>query len=852
MADALQTATAAMSVVQLAFQTYEFIKAVVNAGVEARILSQKTYRLYRLVKAVEARLHIREQLRGSRLVPPSEAEIEDIVRENLVAVRKGLLSINRKLRGLANGEPIDFTSKVLKSLKYTLSTTTIRKQEKAAETNIQILSTALHLLQLLEHAGTQKRIDRLEKAVNRAVAHLKSLAPQRSTALPPPTYTPSALDSAEVSIEPDVDLLSVQVLEKTIRVAKSAHSTYGSMSEPDRASLVAMEAALSSDESDVEEESDAVEPDLDVPNIVEPDRRNSRTQSQPEDPNLGLVDHPIGKGRYPPKMLSKEKQKFQERAAREFAKGSYGTAEEHLREAFDRGMSLEEDGHEPFADKKEMRKRLLDVYMKQSKYGEAVKELQRLLQELDSTETPGLILERAILNKTLAQVHHSMYLSNKEQGNRDGAEKNIYLAEIYAIERSFIDLEQLSESPNGVITKNCPGFIECVQLIIQILEDQGKTVQAEAWREEQLEGSHPAFHTPGDHDWEHIPAGDGESAIDPRETQLRQLETPGRTRLINAIIFDLPDDFQAILTNLIEKGGDIDERCEQGLTPIMHAVACNHGPGCSCEKAIEKLVHHEADINATTGPYGETALHQAAAAGNEQMVGLLLSKEADKDASAPHTPLLVAVKNNQTLTADMLLDAGADPTLLNVDRWSMLHHAVNSNAFDALLTLLSSKHKDKIDIEARSSTGGTALLLAAERASKAQNHALADALLQKGADVNATDSFDRSALYFATNGPPTAERESFVELLLRYGAEPGLTLAKFQTRFKKYAALRQGSEGGSRERGSRASFSRELGTTRRDSGTTMSSVVSVGMETGGSSPRSGLFGLKFGRRNSGK
>src|SRR5215469_5322060 len=155
-ATALQTATAAVSVVQLAFHTYLFVKEVANAQSKARLLSQKTHRLYRLVKAVETRLHIREQLRGVKPAPPEEAEIEEIVRDNFVAVTKGLLSINRNLRGLKNDEPLDLTAKVYKSLQFTLSATNINKQEKAAETNIQALSTALHLLQLLEHAGTQK------------------------------------------------------------------------------------------------------------------------------------------------------------------------------------------------------------------------------------------------------------------------------------------------------------------------------------------------------------------------------------------------------------------------------------------------------------------------------------------------------------------------------------------------------------------------------------------------------------------------------------------------------------------------------------------------------------------------
>jgi len=852
-AGALQTAATAITVVQLAFDTYHFIKEVVNAGVEARLLCQKTYRLYRLVKAVEARVHIREQLRGSHRIPPGEAEIEDVVCENLAAVQKGLFSINRRLRGLTDDAPLDLTTKAIRHLRFTLSSATIHRLERATETNIQTLSTALHLLQLLEHAGTQKRIDRLEKSVNRAVAHLKSLTPMSASTLPLPPYTPTAMDFAGTSAEPDVDQLGIKVLERTIKVANTVRSTYGSMSEPDKASLAAMDAVLSSDESDIgsdDEELDAV-----IPKLLEPNQRTTTTQPDPDDTSPAAIYGTIGMGRYPSKMLSKEKQKFQEHAAREFAKGNYSTTEEHLRNAFERGIILEDRGYEVFVNKRELQQRLSDIYMKQCKYAEAVKELHGLIQGLDQSETPELILERALLNKTLAQVHHSRYLSNKERGNRDRADENIHLAEIYAIEQSFTGLEELLKAGNCVITRRCSDFVETVQLIIRILEDQGKTIQAEAWREEYLgESSHPTSQTGVDPDWEHVLPN--------------ELETPGRPRLINAIVFDLREDFQTVLAELIEIGGDIDERCEEDLTPIMHAAACKHVSGCGCEKAIEKLVYHEADINATTGPHNETALHQAAAAGNEQMVGLLISKEADKDASAPHTPLLVAVKNNQALIADILLEQGADPNLLSPDRWSMLHHAVNSNAFDVLLTLLSSKHKDKINIEAKSSSGGTALLFAAERASKPQSHALAEALLRKNADANATDSFGRSALYFATNGPRNDERESLVRLLLRYGADPSLTPPRFRSRFGEYIALRQGnadlrrrdgsisSESSGRDRSHRTSFGAgDSNVSRRDSATTVSSVMSGGTqltENMSVSPRSGLFGWKLGRKNTNK
>lgn len=855
-ASTLQTVTAAIGVVQLAFQTYLFVKEVANARTEARLLSQKTHRLYRLVKAVESRLHIREQLRGGKPASPEEGEIEDIVRENFVAVTRGLLSINRKLRGLKNDEPLDFTVKVYRSLHFTLSTANIHKQEKAAETNIQALSTALHLLQLLEHAGTQKRIEKLEKAVNSAVAHLKSLTPTSSPQLPVPPYTPSAIDSTEISVEPDAYMLGIASLRKTIEVAKSVHSTYGSVSNRDQRSVAGMEALISSDDSDIDGAVDTASSDLKFHR--EPDRRKFSTESQPE--IVMTVQDNFRERRDPPRITAKAKQKFKEYAIREFGRGNYGTAEQYLRGAFDRGVILEESGHESFADKTEIRQQLTDIYIRQSKYGEAVNQLLGLLQEFGSAKTPEKILERAMLYKTLAQVQHSMFLSNKEQGNRDAAEKHIHLAEIYAIEHSFTDLDELCDSGSGVVTRKSCDFVHCVELIIRILEDQGKTIDSEAWREEILGTSNPL-----DPAWEIIEKVDGQEQEDSREMELRQLQTPGQTRLINAIIFNLPDHFQNILDELLESGGNIDERCDQGLTPIMHAVACQHAKGCGCEKAIEKLVHHGADINNVSGVHKETALHQAAAAGNEQMVGLLLSKEADKDASAPHTPLLVAVKTNQSRVVDILLDQGADPNLLNADKWSMLHHAVNSNAIDTLVTLLSSKHKDKIDIETRSSTGRTALLLAAERASKPQNHTLAEVLLRKRADPNATDSCSRSALFFATNGPRNNERENFVRLLLKYGAQPALTPLKFRTRFGQYIALRQvnnqlkrtdsGTSGvlvsmETEHRMSVAGRSDLTDSVRRDSWTSTGSSVRTG-ETNTSS-KAGIFGLKLGRRSGGQ
>src|SRR5207244_2367064 len=124
------------------------------------------------------------------------------------------------------------------------------------------------------------------------------------------------------------------------------------------------------------------------------------------------------------------------------------------------------------------------------------------------------------------------------------------------------------------------------------------------------------------------------------------------------------EQFQSTLDQVLSNNRDgINERCSNGWTPLMYAVDCTHTRVCDCEKIIDKLIHHEAQINATVlGEDGHqyTALHQASAKGNERMVQVLIRKEADKDACAPYTPLVTAVKHNEAAIVDLLLDYGAD------------------------------------------------------------------------------------------------------------------------------------------------------------------------------------------------
>jgi len=241
---------------------------------------------------------------------------------------------------------------------------------------------------------------------------------------------------------------------------------------------------------------------------------------------------------------------------------------------------------------------------------------------------------------------------------------------------------------------------------------------------------------------------------------------------------------------MLDTGVDVGERCEDGLTPMMHAATCQHKGECACATAIRKLKDRDADIKATVGASQETALHFVVEAGNCQTIQALLEIGADINASAPNTPLAVAVKRNHASIAKYLMEGGADAHVVDADNWTLIHHAVHNNVYDALLVLLHRNRMESlgIDLEAQSFQGKTALMHAAEKARQPQSYAAAEALITHDANVNATDPIGRSALSFVINRPRTANREKFAELLLDNGAYIESVLQK---RVKQYPILRE-------------------------------------------------------------
>jgi ankyrin repeat protein len=105
------------------------------------------------------------------------------------------------------------------------------------------------------------------------------------------------------------------------------------------------------------------------------------------------------------------------------------------------------------------------------------------------------------------------------------------------------------------------------------------------------------------------------------------------------------------------RGINVNLRANNGDTALMIAAYTDNKP------AVEALLAKGAVVNQD----GWTALHYAAAIGDNDIVKMLLDKSAAVDAPSPNktTPVMMAARGGHIYTVKALLDAGADASLKN-------------------------------------------------------------------------------------------------------------------------------------------------------------------------------------------
>jgi ankyrin repeat protein len=181
---------------------------------------------------------------------------------------------------------------------------------------------------------------------------------------------------------------------------------------------------------------------------------------------------------------------------------------------------------------------------------------------------------------------------------------------------------------------------------------------------------------------------------------------------------------------LIESGGDMLARDDQGMKPSVMLIACadknaelapagpvqnapwslQYAAGRKQANVVSMLLTMGANPNAL-GPEGTRALEVASLRGDAAIVRILLDHGANPNlrSKAGSTPLHDAALNGNKEVIELLLTHGAEPNALDADSQSTpLHFAASFGRLEAVKVLV--EHGANVD--AKNAKGQTALQLA--------------------------------------------------------------------------------------------------------------------------------------------
>ena len=243
--------------------------------------------------------------------------------------------------------------------------------------------------------------------------------------------------------------------------------------------------------------------------------------------------------------------------------------------------------------------------------------------------------------------------------------------------------------------------------------------------------------------------------ICPAQANSNDQDIPGKTPLMSAS----KDDNPAAVEDLLKNGSDIHATDRKGKTALMYAAH-----NSSSVVVINVLLKNGADVNAQD-TFGRTALMYT---DHPPTFAALLKGGADINIQDNRgiTVLMSSQMGSSEAVVNDLLNNGADINIKDIENTTALMHAAQQNKINYVAALI--KHGAAAGINSKDSHGKTPLMYSAREKIKPENSAaVIPILLENGADINAQDEFNNTALIHAAQ----ADNIAGAAVLLDNGAD---------------------------------------------------------------------------------
>jgi ankyrin repeat protein len=767
----LQTIAAVFDLLAIAYKTGLFLKRVKDADKIAVEIDDRLKRLASVLEGVESVLQSRDATVGPS-TQASDAAVARRIGDSINACSTTLKELEAKLGklpDLANAR-IRTSSEFVERVKKALHQPTIQRINAELEARVQALSTDLAVLQLFDQSSARSAVKSNHAALLQAIENLgnqvvdgnrllnKMIIEHRQQSMQSEQSLPVETTDSPTKEPSNGVLDAIESFSESLQAAVDIHERFSTEYAPDVRSVRGRASSGSPDSGFATPAPGTISPSPQS----EPSSAEDVAINDADDEDLSAVIMPLY-------ILDKTIRGHVEHARIERIAMHYQQAERNLSQAIKSSKIRETHYGVPFTARAVMQEEMALLYQKQKKWAEAVNCVHQLLCETPAP-APGsdpaehVTLSQARQHQLLASIYHDRHLINAGPA-LSHRRTDIEQAEIHAriaFNKRWA-VYGIGERPEDEAERH----FACIQLLIRILEMQGKTVDSGVMNELLTDCSSSISESTRRTSTIHSYPADNYEVVDKHEMLIEAIKSR---------------DTEQIQNLLAARDLDLERLSRDGRTYLMYAA----------EYADESIVHRLLDPE--TGAYvntankdGLTALHFAVMRQRHDMIRCLLDHDADilpRDRSM-QAPITKAVENGDKMAVQIFSDHDESTLQVKGDaEWSLLHYAVTSKKAGTDMICLLLDHapelKDAVDL-----SGQTALhhCVAKERL----EHARTLLEHEHRLDVHATDSISRTPLYLAASKASTRDRERMVLLLLEHGAE--VDPRKVPLRIRDYGAL---------------------------------------------------------------